>query len=454
MTPVGGSGPVRVAVQRCSSGLRIAVAEPGGEPWLVNRGDAGSPTDLLGCAPAELVLVHQGSGPAVGAADRARRWAGPDCRIRTVGAALAAAGPGPRAVLDVGHRGARATRLDAAGRVLARAGSLQGGARLDEALAAVLGRGTSPDAARPVREALSLLPADAVEGARHVPAEVLRAALAAPLAAAVEVLRDVLTRAGPAPVLLVGGVARTPLLAELLDRAGIAGVVVAPRPEAAAVLGALAPPAAGTLAPTAPTTAGPGRPLLPAPVRRRGPAVRAAVRGAGAAGLACALLGVGAALPATPSPVAQDGGRVLVQYGYRLALPPGWEHTGGLPERRRSLLTPVATPDGSEVIAVERSPLGYDTRAEPERARVELRAGFDAAVASGSALSDYEEGAGTGGRAVTRYRQHHADGRTVVDWFVVLDRDAQLSVGCRHTPPGTGPARAACALVVASVGAV
>ena len=47
-------------------------------------------------------------------------------------------------------------------------------------------------------------------------------------------------RDGPAlPVLLIGGVARAPLLAELLDAAGCADVAVAPRPDAAAVLGAL-----------------------------------------------------------------------------------------------------------------------------------------------------------------------------------------------------------------------
>ena len=48
--------------------------------------------------------------------------------------------------------------------------------------------------------------------------------------------------AGPgrvSPVLLVGGVARTPLLAELLDAAGVHDVRVADRPDAAAVLGAL-----------------------------------------------------------------------------------------------------------------------------------------------------------------------------------------------------------------------
>jgi type VII secretion-associated protein (TIGR03931 family) len=153
--------------------------------------------------------------------------------------------------------------------------------------------------------------------------------------------------------------------------------------------------------------------------------------------------------PAEPS--ASPAG-VLVQYGYRLDVPAGWEHSGGLPERRRVLLTPRSTPEGSDLIAVERSPLGYDTAAEPERARAELRAAFDGARAAGSTLTGFDPGALVAGRAVTAYQQVEPGG-TVVEWFVVLDRDAQLSVGCRHTAAGAEAVRAACAVVVASVGA-
>ncbi len=88
---------------------------------------------------------------------------------------------------------------------------------------------------------------------------------------------------------------------------------------------------------------------------------------------------------------------VLVQYGYRLDVPAGWEHTGGLPERRRSLLTRVGAPQGTDLIAVERTPLGYDAAAEPERAAAEMRAAFDQSVAAGARLSDY--GSGRGRRA-------------------------------------------------------
>jgi type VII secretion-associated protein (TIGR03931 family) len=150
-----------------------------------------------------------------------------------------------------------------------------------------------------------------------------------------------------------------------------------------------------------------------------------------------------------PLAAAAVGSGVLVQYGYRLDLPSGWAHTGGLPERRRSLLTRTAAPEGTDLIAVERTPLGYDAGSEPERAAAELRAQFDGAVAAGSALSDYRT-ARVGGRDVTTYLQQERAG-VVVEWFVVLDADAQLSVGCRHTPAATEAVRAACAVVVGSI---
>ena len=162
-----------------------------------------------------------------------------------------------------------------------------------------------------------------------------------------------------------------------------------------------------------------------------------------------AATGTAVAMPVWAPPAAAPVAGVLVQYGYRVDLPPGWEHTGGLPERRRVLLTRVGAPQGTDLIAVERTPLGYDAGAEPERAAAEMRAVFDESVAGGAQLSGYGA-AEVGGRAVTTYRQREHDG-AVVEWYVVLDGDAQLSVGCRHTQAGTDAVRAACAVVVGSV---
>ncbi len=318
-----------------------------------------------------------------------------------------------------------------------------------------------------------------------------------------ELLREVLLDGDPVPVLLIGGVARAPLLAELVDElfaelarpvngwegmsapvngSGTGGarrpsrefdcpdVVVAPTPEATAVLGALSglstparvpspAPACGRDPPVAfrsstdpppahaaGNPAGHARSRFPLPPRRR--PVRTALLATAAAVLVAVLLAVGAVLAPPSGAVAVPAG-VLVQYGYRLDVPAGWAHTGGLPERRRVLLTPVTAPDGSDVIAVERTPLGYNGDAERQRALAELRAVFDAAVSGGSALSDFQLRQ-LAGREVVSYRQGDADGGSEVDWYVIIDGDAQLSVGCRHTPSAATAVRAACALVVAS----
>jgi type VII secretion-associated protein (TIGR03931 family) len=299
-----------------------------------------------------------------------------------------------------------------------------------------------------MREALSLLP-EVRRGSSCLDAEQVRAALTPLLDEAVAALAEVVGAAGePVPVLLTGGVARCPLLAERVDAAGFASEVrVAPRPELAAVLGALTlelpPPVASVPAPVAAAR------YLPAPPsvsrgRRWGSAAVAAVLVGGIAGA-----GTAVALPMRAPPAAVPVAGVLVQYGYRLDLPAGWEHTGGLPERRRSLLTRAGAPQGTDLIAVERTPLGYDADAEPERAAAELRAAYDRSVSAGSRLSDYGA-ADVGGRPVTSYRQQERDG-AVVEWYVVLDGDAQLSVGCRHTQAGTDAVRAACAVVVGSI---
>lgn len=363
---------------------------------------------------------------------------------------VAAAGNrrGDVVVLDAGHRRSEVA-LVRAGTVVAWR-TAPGGAALDTIVAGLL-RGRCPEwaghpdlagAARRARTSLSLLPevVVALPGSAHrvrLAATAVRAALQDPLR---QVVRAVEELAGPAtPVLLVGGGARMPQLVELLDAAGLPDVTVARRPDAAPLLAALAriPP---TVPP--PTTVRGRR--LPGPPPRRSWRVWPAVACAGMVLVGLHLLGV--ALAPSPADVPRD---VLAQYGYRLQIPPGWAHTGGLPERRRSLLTPVAAPDGSDLVVAESTPLGYDSAAEPERAAAELRAVFDEAVAAGSPLTEYVPDTRFGGRTVTAYRE--SDGATVVRWYVVLDGDTQLSVGCRHTGAGAADVLDACAAVVASI---
>ncbi len=403
---------------------------------------------IVGPDVAEVVVVHPPGRPPASV----RAWLDAATtvapRFRRVAAPVAAAtGTPARAVLDVGRSGAEAVLLEA-GRIVARRSSAVGGDRLDLAVRALL-PGASPPDARRVREALSLLP-ETRHGSLRVDAEQVRAALTPLLDEAVAALATVVAVPGePVPVLLTGGVARCPLLAERVDAAGFAAEVrVAPSPDLAAVLRALTlgPPPPAKQASAAEQAPPRYLPALPpvGRVRRWGSAALTAVLVGGVAGA-----GTAVAVPIAAPLVAAPAAGVLVQYGYRLDVPAGWEHTGGLPERRRSLLTRVGAPQGTDLIAVERSALGYDAVAEPDRAGAELRAAFDRSVAAGGRLSDYGA-AEVGGRSVTTYRQQERDG-AVVEWYVVLDGDAQLSVGCRHTPAGTDAVRAACAVVVRSI---
>lgn len=422
------TGGIRVAVQVGAATVRVAVAGPRSTPQLVAQlprerypGLAEVVVTWAGARPAELVLVHSAGASQEAVAAEVAAAAPLAATVRAVSAPrAAAAGTDAVAVLDAGHSGVEVTVLGGG-----HAHVPCGGAVLDAEL------GVAPA----VRERLSLLPEARV-------APILADVLAGPVAA----LRALLDQAGvDGPVLLVGGVARTPGLAELVDAAGIRPALVAALPEAAAVLGALhASPAAADAEPDPPRSLLPAPPTRPSVVRRRVGATVTAVA------LAGALLAVGQVLPREAAPTAAAAGAGVVQYGYRAALPEGWAHTGGRPERRRTLLTPATAPQGSDLVAIEASPLGYDPAAEPERAARELRAVYDAGTAGGAQLSDYDPAATYAGRSVTAYRQRNPDG-LVVDWYVLFERDTQLSVGCQHTAAGAAAVATACAAVVGTL---
>jgi len=314
------------------------------------------------------------------------------------------------------------------------------------------------------------------------------------------VLTEAAADAGIPPCELTGG---TLLVAEravaerlvepLTDLLGERPVVPAD-PDSLAVLGALRPAGPAQLAapestgpepagpePAEPGSAEPGaagrgsagpRPAAAAPALAAGlwsPAgprrrVRSALGGAVgpvlAALVAAALTwlgsGVGAAAfgaAAGPGVDTEHAGEAaqLAQYDYTVRLPAGWRHTGGLPERRRTLLTPVGAPAGSDLIAIEQTPLGYDSAAEPDRAFRELRDRYERAAADGAELTEFTLSTRFADRDVIAYQQRQPQLNAEVDWYVLFDRDAQLSVGCQRTSAGADAVRAACAEVVGTL---
>ena len=280
----------RVAVQLGAARLRVAIADP--RPRLLaelpvpeagpSGPDLAGYTALLDRPADELLVVHGLGAPPVVPATTA-------AVVRFVPAAVAALAsvdaaatgdadrPVPDAVVvDCGHRGTDVVHL-VGGRIVAARRVPVGGAVLDAVTAELIGligteqgvRGSvGPAEAHAARETLSLLP---VVRVGHPPVELdalaLRDALTPSLAEIVDAVRALADGAGPVPppVLLVGGVARAPLLAELLDAAGVPDVRVIPHPDSAAVVGALRLPAREHR----PTPGRPRRPHPPAARPRR-----------------------------------------------------------------------------------------------------------------------------------------------------------------------------------------
>ncbi|MDT7598481.1 MAG: hypothetical protein QOK26_558, partial [Pseudonocardiales bacterium] len=389
----------------------------------------------------ELVVVHPAHWSVPTAFDAASRLAGPGVPVRTCSSALAAARevtahaarpPGPLAVLQVTPTGVCATVL----------GSADGGPVLALGQTARTGGNDLIRALTQVTEAAGVPPCELTGGA-------LLVAGASVVEQLIEPLTDLL---GEHPVLppdpdtlaVLGALRPAPAAAMRLSGSGPAlfELIGAHRIEAASLTEGLV------------ETARPGRRIRAS--RGAGGPLLAALVAAAVTGL-----GTGAFTGADP-PLHHSGGRSgadsageravsLAQYDYTVRLPGGWRHSGGLPERRRTLLTPVGAPAGSDLIAVEQTPLGYDSAAEPDRAFRELRDRYARSVAGGAVLDEFTLATRVADRDVIAYRQRQPGLGAEVDWYVIFERDAQLSVGCQHTPGGVEAVRTACVEVVGSL---
>ncbi|GAA4753847.1 type VII secretion-associated protein [Actinomycetospora chibensis] len=152
--------------------------------------------------------------------------------------------------------------------------------------------------------------------------------------------------------------------------------------------------------------------------------------------------------------VSRPSGTPTVVGGQVFVTPVGWVTAGGDAAARRVLLRPAGAPRGTDLVAVQENPLDGAAAEDPERARGQLAAQYEAARAAGDPVSGYEARAEFGDREVARYRQDPAPG-VRVDWFVVLSSSSSMvSVGCRHATDDAGATRvlAACAQVVETLG--
>jgi type VII secretion-associated protein (TIGR03931 family) len=176
--------------------------------------------------------------------------------------------------------------------------------------------------------------------------------------------------------------------------------------------------------------------------RRRVAVVAAVTAAVVAVVLAVAGLRSGSGGSATAAPPT-----VVSAFSHAYELPAGWIPDGTDAAARRSRIRPVDQPRGPNLIAVQESALSSP---DPQNARAQLLAGFEAARSAGGGVSDLQPDTTFGGRRVATYRQVAAPG-TTVDWVVVFAGSTQLSVGCRHDDPGGPAILAACARVVSTL---
>lgn len=149
-------------------------------------------------------------------------------------------------------------------------------------------------------------------------------------------------------------------------------------------------------------------------------------------------------IPSTPSTANPNPDPALAAAGVRLELPPGWQRRPGQAGTGRLELVPGGA--ARQRIVVVRNNLvpgaGYDEMAAQLTARV---------AASADVMGDLRRDVEFGGRHGLAYTERPTDG-SLVDWHVVVERDAQLSVGCQYLPGEWNAVAADCERVVRTVG--
>ncbi|ONI83929.1 type VII secretion-associated protein [Saccharothrix sp. ALI-22-I] len=148
----------------------------------------------------------------------------------------------------------------------------------------------------------------------------------------------------------------------------------------------------------------------------------------------------GQTTPTTTSGTAE--GRTIAQYDYSFLAPTGWTQTGGQVETRKVLLKPESPVSNLDVIAVEERTLTYNATQDRARAETELRGDYD----QRANVSDFDPSATFATKDVVYYRE--AVGSAIVDWYVLLQDEVQVSVGCQYPADGRDRVRPACEQVV------
>ncbi len=148
--------------------------------------------------------------------------------------------------------------------------------------------------------------------------------------------------------------------------------------------------------------------------------------------------------PATSTPAEPDPDAEPAASGVRLLLPPGWQRKPGPVGVGRVELVPAG--GAKQRIIVVRNNLapgaGYDEMVAQLSARI---------AGNGESTGDLRRDVEFGGRRALAYTEHPTDD-SLVSWHVLVERDAQLSVGCQYLPGEWDAVAGDCERVVRTVG--
>lgn len=142
------------------------------------------------------------------------------------------------------------------------------------------------------------------------------------------------------------------------------------------------------------------------------------------------------------TPQSTSASKQIAAYDYSFAAPADWQQSGGDAATRKVQLQPQNPGSSQDVIAVQEQRLKYDATVDRERAVSELRALYD----KGENLSGFAPSARFAEKDVVHYRER--SGTATVDWYVLFQGEAQVSIGCQYTAAGEQRVRSACEQVV------
>ena len=138
-------------------------------------------------------------------------------------------------------------------------------------------------------------------------------------------------------------------------------------------------------------------------------------------------------------------GKTIAQYDYRFTAPVGWSQTGGDAANREVRLQ-LDGGNSLDVVAVQERALDFDSTAQRDLAISQIRSALDKA---GSSFSGFADNVSFAGKNVVYYREQVTG--AAVDWYVVLQGKAQVSIGCQYPDSDQNTVRTACQQVVSTL---